>query len=58
MARAHNLDVTVVTLPAANHMFQLAGTGSPSEYTLLQPTFVDGFLDTVTDWLLAHVELP
>ncbi len=58
MARAHNLDVTVVTLPAANHMFQLAGTGSPSEYTLLQPMFVDGFLDTVTDWLLAHVELP
>ncbi|MBK9124577.1 MAG: alpha/beta hydrolase [Chloroflexi bacterium] len=58
MARARNLDVTVETLPAANHLFQLAATGSPSEYTLLQPRFVDGFLDAVTDWLLEHAELP
>lgn len=56
LARARNLDVTAVTLPAANHLFQLAATGSPSEYTLLQPRFVDGFLDTVTNWLLAHTE--
>ncbi len=52
-----NHDVTVRVLPKANHLFQEAKTGLPSEYGLLKKEFVPGFLDTVTAWVDAHVRV-
>ncbi|WP_420632836.1 alpha/beta hydrolase family protein [Candidatus Palauibacter sp.] len=53
-ALAGNPDVTIEELPRANHLFQAATTGSPVEYAMLEKTFVDGFLDTISDWILAR----
>ncbi len=38
--------------PEANHLFQKAKTGSPSEYASLDKAFVPGFLDTISSWIL------
>jgi pimeloyl-ACP methyl ester carboxylesterase len=35
----------------ANHLFQKAETGSVQEYGTLGNEFVDGFIETITDWL-------
>jgi dienelactone hydrolase len=53
-----NPDVTVKTFPEANHLFQAANTGSPNEYGTLAQEFVPGFLDAISEWILARVELP
>ena len=49
-----NPDVTIEVLPRANHLFQAATTGSPAEYAKLEKTFVDGFLDTISNWILTR----
>lgn len=46
-----NVEFDVVTFPKANHLFQEAVTGSPSEYASLNKEFVLGFLDKVTEWI-------
>jgi pimeloyl-ACP methyl ester carboxylesterase len=51
-----NKDVTVKVFPDANHLFQKAVTGSPTEYATLKPEFVPGFLDTISDWILARTK--
>ncbi len=53
-ALAANPDVTVEVFPRANHLFQAATTGSPSEYGLLEQHFVDGFLDRISNWILVR----
>ncbi len=55
LARAGNRDVTVVVLPDANHLFQVAVTGAPGEYPLLPMEFHPRLLPAVGDWLLARV---
>ncbi len=35
----------------ANHLYQKAKTGLPSEYRILPPKFVKGFLPTITQWI-------
>ena len=57
LTSAGNADFTVVTLPGANHLFQSAVTGSPSEYAAQDKDFVPGFLGMVTDWLLERVDV-
>jgi hypothetical protein len=47
-----NRDVTFKVFPEANHLFQKAVTGSPSEYASLEKAFVPGFLDTISSWIL------
>jgi len=54
LARGGNSDGTVITLPAANHLFQQANTGALSEYGLLPPEFAPGLLETLGDWLAAR----
>jgi len=54
LQRAGNGDVTVVVFPRANHLFQQATTGSPTEYAKLPPVFVPRFLDTISGWILAR----
>jgi uncharacterized protein len=56
LAAAGNEDVTVVSFPTANHLFQDAVTGSPDEYGTLEQTFLPDLLPTVMDWTKAHVE--
>lgn len=50
-----NKDHTARVFADANHLYQSAKTGSPSEYATLKPEFTAGFLDTISDWILAHV---
>ncbi len=56
LAKGGNTDVTTKVFPEANHLFQAAVTGSPNEYAELKPEFTPGFLDTISGWILAHVE--
>lgn len=46
--------MTIKSFPTANHLFQEATTGSPTEYGALDKTFVPDFLDTITQWIMAH----
>ena len=46
-----NQDVTIRVFAGANHLFQAAVTGSPSEYPTLEKEFVPGFLDLIADWI-------
>lgn len=42
---------TIKTLKEANHFFQKANSGSPSEYETLDKKFVDDFFSTIEVWL-------
>ncbi|MEE8585025.1 MAG: alpha/beta hydrolase, partial [Acidobacteriota bacterium] len=53
---AGNSDFTVKTLPGANHLFQKAVTGSPSEYAQLKKEFINGFLEELSNWILPRVK--
>jgi pimeloyl-ACP methyl ester carboxylesterase len=41
----------IVTLPNANHLFQKATTGSPTEYATLEKAFVPELLPLITAWI-------
>jgi len=58
LKKAGNKDVTVKLFPKANHLFQEATKGSPSEYATLKKEFIPGFLDFVSAWILKRVNLP
>jgi pimeloyl-ACP methyl ester carboxylesterase len=51
-----NLDVTVVILPEANHLFQAAGTGGFSEYATLPPEFTPDLLPIIIDWITRQTD--
>ena len=46
-----NRNVTVHTIPGANHLFQKATTGSPSEYPFLVKELVPGLLELIAGWI-------
>jgi len=50
-----NTDFKAKVFPKANHLFQKATTGSPTEYTKLPKEFVPGFLELMTDWMRERV---
>ncbi len=52
LAAGGNEDVTTLTFPTANHLFQEAVTGAYAEYGELEPAFVDGFTDAVVEWMV------
>jgi pimeloyl-ACP methyl ester carboxylesterase len=54
---AENVDLTIVTIEGANHLFQEAETGSPNEYPTLEQTMMPDMLDELTAWLLEHVDV-
>ena len=54
LARGGDSDVTAKVLPGANHLYQQAVTGSPSEYPTLRKEFVSGFLETISAWINAR----
>ncbi len=51
---SNNPDMTIKVFPTANHLFQEATSGSPTEYATLDKAFVPAFLDTITQWIQAH----
>lgn len=55
---AGNQDFSSVIFPQANHLFQVAKTGSPDEYAVLEKEFVLGFLDLITEWISERVQRP
>ena len=55
LEKGGNKDFKTVVLPKANHLFQSAITGSPSEYANLPKEFLPGFLDTIKDWITERV---
>lgn len=52
-----NKDYTIHIVPKANHLFQEAITGNPSEYSTLKKEFVPGFLEMMTEWMLKRVKI-
>ncbi len=51
LERGGNSKYVVRTFSTANHLFQGAKTGSPSEYGALDKEFVPGFLKLLSDWI-------
>ncbi len=54
LAAAGNRRVRVEVFPDANHLYQKAGTGGVDEYARLEKSFVPGFLDLLSSWILAQ----
>jgi pimeloyl-ACP methyl ester carboxylesterase len=48
---AGNEDFEITTIADANHLFQRSETGAFAEYGQLEPEFIEGFLDTVIEWI-------
>ncbi|MHC4098836.1 MAG: alpha/beta hydrolase family protein [Planctomycetota bacterium] len=57
LKKSGNNNYTLKTIPKANHVFQEANTGSPSEYMSLEKKFVPGFLEFMSDWVLKRVDI-
>ena len=57
LAHAGNDDVTIVVVPAANHMFIKAQTGSMGEYAALPKDFAPGVLESISSWLRDKVDI-
>ncbi len=55
LRKGGNNDYKIVVFRKANHLFQSATTGSPSEYAKLSKQFTPGFLDTIKDWISERV---
>ncbi len=47
----YELDMELHEITNANHLFQHANTGMPTEYGMLDPSFAEGFISTITRWL-------
>ena len=48
---AGNTQVESVTISGANHLFQEASTGNPSEYATLKKEFAPAFTEAIGNWL-------
>lgn len=55
LSGAGNKEVTVFEYPEANHLFQQAVTGLPSEYAMLEKQFIPGMLEQVGEWLVERL---
>ena len=58
LARGGNTQVTTIIIPEANHLYQHAVTGSTSEYAILEPRFVPGFLEKLLEWVQVQTHIP
>jgi len=47
-----NKNFEVVELPGLNHLFQTAGSGSPTEYGAIEETMSPVALGTISDWIV------
>ena len=46
-----DLELDIVVIEEANHLFQKANTGMPGEYGMLERVFAPGFVETIIEWL-------
>ncbi len=53
---AGNPDYELMIIPQANHLFQKAKTGSPTEYAQLDKEFIDGFPYIILNWIREMVK--
>ncbi len=53
---AGNKEVTAISLPGLNHLFQHAKTGGPSEYGQLEETFSPEALKLISEWIVARTK--
>lgn len=51
VAGAHKTNVTIRTIDGANHLFQQAHTGAPSEYASLPKVFIPGLPGIISGWM-------
>ncbi|MEX2530051.1 MAG: alpha/beta hydrolase [Gemmatimonadota bacterium] len=51
LSDAGHADFRIMTLPDANHLFQLAETGHPAEYATLEPAFLPALAEELVAWL-------
>lgn len=51
VAKNHMTNVEIRTVEGANHLFQLAKTGQPSEYATLAKSFVPGMPAMIGSWI-------
>jgi hypothetical protein len=56
LSAAKNPNVTTKVYPEANHVFIKSVPGNPSEYPTLDKTFVPGFLNDLSTWILLHAK--
>ncbi len=52
--KSADTEFDIQTIAGANHLFQKAETGQASEYPLLDKAFAPGFLEILSEWILAH----
>jgi pimeloyl-ACP methyl ester carboxylesterase len=50
-------DFVVKELPSLNHLFQLAQTGAPSEYSSIEETISPLALKTISDWIQQQIKM-
>lgn len=50
-------NLTILVVPGANHLFQIAGTGHPGEYATLTKEFSGEFLGALIPWVAKHAGL-
>lgn len=56
LKKGGNKNFTLKELPGLNHLFQHAGTGSPSEYSKIEETFSEDALKIIGDWILEQTK--
>ncbi|MEX2463937.1 MAG: alpha/beta fold hydrolase [Balneolaceae bacterium] len=47
----NDLNMDLIRIPGANHLFQEADTGMPTEYGMLDRAFADEFIATIVEWV-------
>jgi pimeloyl-ACP methyl ester carboxylesterase len=52
-----NAKYKIEIIPGANHLYQKANSGLPTEYGSLKPDFVPGFLDSLNTWIQRTVNI-
>jgi uncharacterized protein len=52
LGNINGINLSTVVIPDANHLFQQANSGMPSEYGMLERSFADGFEQVIIDWIL------
>lgn len=51
LKESSGLDMEIIAIAEANHLFQNAGSGLPNEYGMLNREFTDGFITAIVEWL-------
>ena len=53
---AGNKEVTAVSLPGLNHLFQHTKTGNPSEYSTIEESFAPEAIKLIGEWIVSKTK--